>query len=614
MSLVSHKGQILPLANQVIPITPNTTFHANYNEDFNGNNLFETIYPVGDRQSLRFGGAGSVTMPQLIGSTPSGVTISCWVWRVGTASGYPTVAQFGITGTNANAIGIQEYDATRLMATAKVTSGGTAFSGNANEVVFTVPIQTWIHVAITVTPTTLTYFLNGVKGSSVTGMYDLSKTMQNLYIGGVGRGSFDGHMSHVQVWTQALSQDDIAYYMIHHPKGDESNLVGYWKMNEGEGPLINDHSSLKNDGLIDGNAYWSDGIAVASIRKKEGRYGNAIAIEQGRTNVIQQPNDPTQWTISIDTAYGYVSHSFVDTEFGIKALRKTIKNVAKTDYRGTLTTIPWNTPRNMNTPYTFSIYARLISGDGNLSLDFEGKKEDGSRVDIQKSFALTTEWTRCTLTSTLASADFASINGSMKVYTNPGPVADSLSTIDIVMPQMEQSDYPTSFTATSRPDGFLQYPKDVINTEEGTISMWVYTYGASTSPSPVYSSGVDNGAGAFDFLISQSDKPYVRMINANGSVQLRPDIGMFDQWNHIVVTWKKGTFFRFYGNGILLDDQAPLEWEQDFIDRAKGFYIGSGIRNNPGILVDELRIDKIAVSESDIVSWYVGGPHYNAAY
>ena len=67
---------------------------------------------------------------------------------------------------------------------------------------------------------------------------------------------WDGNMSEVSIWDQALSQAEIESYLTLSPTGLESGLVGYWNFNEGEGNVLTDLSSNGNNGSIYG-AEWS---------------------------------------------------------------------------------------------------------------------------------------------------------------------------------------------------------------------------------------------------------------------------------------------------------------------------------------------------------------------
>ena len=169
-------------------------------------------------------------------------------------------------------------------------------------------------------------------------------------------------------------------------------------------------------------------------------------------------------------------------------------------------------------------------------------------------------------------------------------------------------------SSQSRPEGNLSYPKEIINEDEGTVSMWVHAKDGNSysTPSPLYSTGIDSGLGTFDFLIKEGLSPYIRFYGSdNLSTQLRPTNFEFDKWQHIIVTWKKSEYFKCYIDGYLsVESLTPVDWT-GASENFKGFYLGSGIRNNPHIIIDEVRIESRAISEEEVKAWATSGLHYN---
>ena len=69
---------------------------------------------------------------------------------------------------------------------------------------------------------------------------------------------FQGYMNNIQIWSTALSQTEIQFYMNCDPAGTEEGLVGYWNFNEGSGDTIYDISGNGNHGVIYGATYSED--------------------------------------------------------------------------------------------------------------------------------------------------------------------------------------------------------------------------------------------------------------------------------------------------------------------------------------------------------------------
>ena len=112
----------------------------------------------------------------------------------------------------------------------------------------------WHHYAGVVDTNTVYLYMDG----------NLIGTMPNYQIGGfdeeiayieLGRHSYNGidvgflngEIDEVRIWNRPLSQNEIQNQMNIPLTGSENGLVAYWKMDEGEGQMINDKT---NHGFI----------------------------------------------------------------------------------------------------------------------------------------------------------------------------------------------------------------------------------------------------------------------------------------------------------------------------------------------------------------------------
>ncbi len=62
--------------------------------------------------------------------------------------------------------------------------------------------------------------------------------------------AFDGAMSDTRLWNRALTQEEIRENMGSRLLGSESGLVGYWKLNEGTGNIVEDLSNSNLTGQL----------------------------------------------------------------------------------------------------------------------------------------------------------------------------------------------------------------------------------------------------------------------------------------------------------------------------------------------------------------------------
>ncbi|NND71023.1 MAG: tandem-95 repeat protein, partial [Rhodothermales bacterium] len=128
-----------------------------------------------------------------------------------------------------------------------------------------VELGEWSHIAVTYDNGDVTTYLNGIQidfydGSGTIG--DSHATLDEFRIGGRQNNplnqSFDGRISDVRIWDLARTGVVIAADMNTTLTGSESNLVGYWKLDENSYTATD--SAGTNDGTLAVNAaptgYW----------------------------------------------------------------------------------------------------------------------------------------------------------------------------------------------------------------------------------------------------------------------------------------------------------------------------------------------------------------------
>jgi hypothetical protein len=355
--------------------------------------------------------------------------------------------------------------------------------------------------------------------------------------------------------------------------------------------------------------------SVYTLRPNEGRFGVGVSVEQGTTNL---------WTGIINSYNNYATSG--NMTHTLVPLTETY--MGQTIYRLTMTPVSANALSHVQTTlsghgvmgstgfnylsgntYMTSIYWRPVNKSdisvGGTASNIAGWTDVGTQQ-------LNNNWNRS------VSKWFDTTNrtdGKYWSFKCPSAIANEPIIIDWTCPQIEQKTYPTSYVLGTRANGLLSYPKEVVNTDEGCISFWLYasTLGNSNGSSyPVFSSGIDNGC--FDFLIDKTGGHYLRVYNTVGgaNTQLQPTL-TYDAWNHIVVYWKKNVEVGIYVNGVLNKNSvSPVDWSTNYNNNSTGFYVGSGIRSNPQIIVSDLKIDKKMPTAEDVSVWYMSNqPFYN---
>lgn len=127
-----------------------------------------------------------------------------------------------------------------------------------------IPYNTWTHVAIVQTGSTVQFYINGesvtnsiVSGSAFTG---IKASARPLYIGAYQNlaGSYistpKGNIDDIRIWHTARTQNQIASNRNQELVGNEPGLVAYYKLNEsGNGALINCTNSAVGSSIPNGN-------------------------------------------------------------------------------------------------------------------------------------------------------------------------------------------------------------------------------------------------------------------------------------------------------------------------------------------------------------------------
>ncbi|MBO8445053.1 MAG: hypothetical protein IAC23_05080 [Bacteroidetes bacterium] len=147
------------------------------------------------------------------------------------------------------------------------------------------PADEWVHIAAVLdgAAKTVTLYQNGeVVGSAdmASDIRDIDLTeeyertaegLQKFYLGRsyANNRDFCGLMSEVRVWNMALSAAEInAENHFYTVDPNSEGLVAYWKMNEGEGYLIKDHTANGNN--LTGEVYsgysWSNGMEWREVQ------------------------------------------------------------------------------------------------------------------------------------------------------------------------------------------------------------------------------------------------------------------------------------------------------------------------------------------------------------
>lgn len=608
MALESHKGQILPLGNQLIPISKNTVFHANYDNDLYGFNQGQRISPCGYTKVLSFDDTDDyirVDGAAKLITTGNDFTFMCW---------FKTNNSPGVIHGN---VIFSAHDAsgnTNIWRIGTSTGGGIFYSGSADQSNGSgYADNKWHHLAATVLGSNGTphVYVDGVEITGFTGTqipWSSAVTMSigQEWDGAVASDFFSGQLSDVRIYKQVLTIDQIKGAMYTEGTGNESNLIGYWKLNEGTGSVVYDSSPYGNDGLIYGGAVWAEGRTVATIRP-DGKFNKGVGVDQDTVNLITNPVTPETWSNLADPAYGSISVSYIDTDLGTRGIERVTSGI--NDYRGDRIDIAFPSELSVTQPHTFSVYARADSPNTQLQLNIEGKDASNVRTDFNTTIGLSTEWKRYAVTFTLNTVGMVQTNMYKYVKLYCVATDGNKHAYQLTMPQLEQKAFSTSFIYGSRGAGSLTYPISV-DPNQMTINFWAKSNGGTTYP--FY----------FDINttepVSNDDRIYLRPSNnttlgggkvVGGTVTALTESTISDarEWNMYTIMIS-GTTMKVYQNANLITQSITMPQVA-----STNIRMSLATQNAAySVIYDDIRIDRVAVSEEEIVSWYYGNsPFYN---
>jgi hypothetical protein len=138
-----------------------------------------------------------------------------------------------------------------------LTTAGLVIMSNIGVANYTstsaVPLNTWTQVTVTVSSGNLiSFYFNGVLVNSVSGSSFLDEpttTTIGIQDASLNR-PFAGQISEVRTWNIARTQTEIKDNLFNQLTGTETNLVAYWKLNEGTGTTAIDSSTSPVNGTL----------------------------------------------------------------------------------------------------------------------------------------------------------------------------------------------------------------------------------------------------------------------------------------------------------------------------------------------------------------------------
>lgn len=629
MASVTHKGQILPLENQMIPISKDTVFHASYDYSLKGMNQGEIVNPLGPPYERVFN-KSIVNAGYVFTSTPSAVTVEAWVKIpvLPGASEYPTIIDFGAPGNSFYAELAAGSD--KIIFGGYMGTGGGNFSGLSQETRVTIPIGSWFHMAYSVTPTEMKIYINGVLQTTTVRAFNLVKFQEDVRIGG-GRNYLNGSLYDIRVWSYERKADEIMRDMQTDLIGSENGLVANWKLRDKEGPIAFDTAGT-SDGVYNGSPTQLLAGNVYANLTKEGKFGSAVLVEPDTTNLMPNGdfrNGIDGWNIS------YTENSEVSFTYAVKqengkpylnlrwarlsgtgniwpTLKSSVHGYATA---GKLYTLSCWVRINEQNRATFQIRHSSKDNDywtTNRQIWSSGGREKGvwHRVVLRRVFDAT--YTDGTGTAYNLDAKF-------EIYSDSHSQTGDVTDFDIREIQIEERDTATSYVEGSRPLGRLWYPKELINPNAFTIGMWFnipWMHTADTKNTGIQGNWYNpiielatttNSTESLSLVAGPQPDAWGRKLNLISHGRIANFAVQDDTWYHVIIRFD-GTTYKVFMDGV---EVISVAGNKITPAATAVLMVGGGYRGKPHIKIDELRIEKRAISDDEVAAWAASGLHYN---
>ncbi len=204
-------------------------------------------------KAITLDGSGDYALPSSnLNLNSNTVTLTAWVKRNGAQNDFAGIVF--ASGGNTNA-GIN-IDATHQL---RYHWNGDGWPFNSNLIV---PNNEWAHVALVITPSNATLYLNGV-GATNNAANAIEQFDTPLAIGSqtsfFGARDFKGQIDEVTIWNTALTQNQIRELMHLTPNpAAQPNLVAYYQFNELSG-IAFDKVSTRHASLVNATRVVSTG-------------------------------------------------------------------------------------------------------------------------------------------------------------------------------------------------------------------------------------------------------------------------------------------------------------------------------------------------------------------
>jgi len=337
-------------------------------------------------------------------------------------------------------------------------------------------------------------------------------------------------------------------------------------------------------------AYLSDGkqVDVNTPRFEQGKFGKAVMVEEGTTNLLVK---------NLGTGgVGSIIDILVPNKVWAKRITVEANNFF---YFGTI-----SVPAQPNTKYTLTYWARLVSGSvvrgTRIYIGSDSQGTNGVAL-LNIDTELTSEWKKFVITGQTDANATTLTRAAFRVETNTG------CTVEIADWQLEAKPYPTSFVDGTRAAETLTIPTEgVLNPQEGTVDIYLYVNPAHRDPTLVrrFFSHMPGPGNANRITMQHNNTEFwlFTIGGASGNIHTVSisDSEVADGWRLFTMKWSSEEFAVFV-DGIKMESVA----NPTYLPSSVGSEIE--IENNTNALVDSVRISSRARTDEEILAAYQSG-------
>lgn len=409
--------------------------------------------------------------------------------------------------------------------------------------------------------------------------------------------------------------EEDRFARIKHARHDVTVFENYdhdtlllWKAQGGSSCMVGPSMSMARSGTasyVDADTGLLRVAAADTIRYEAGQANKAACVSKASTNLMPRSH-PQSGSLGW-AAQGTATIVWDETVQGVldplddnwnAAARKGVAR-ARIPTGGANHIDSSNFTVSSSTEYVASVW---LKGRGVVRFTFRAGAGSPSSTIASGQVTLTRDWARYEITGTTGVSDNTA---DMTIGVDSGSDDDSIvyvsgsqfETGDIATPLIE-----TTGSSASRNAETLTCEQP-IPADEGTLSFWMYWPGgdAATTYTILDATGV-SGSQRFRFQYLATTNLGLFVASSGGTSILPSFTGGLSGWEHIVLTWQKGTsddmLATCYRAGSLVTS-GDIDWEDGF---GTGFQLGDASSTN--LRFQEVRIDNRAWTAEEVSQQY----------